>query len=119
MMTGKLRHLAGRRVALIVCGGNIDPTILSRVIEKGLVHDGRLTRFTATISDRPGGLAALSRVIADCGASIKDIAHDRAFSGPDVSAVQVVCTVETRDRRHIGALHRALRQNGFPLLLPP
>jgi threonine dehydratase len=115
MMAGKLPQLAGKRVALVLCGGNIDPTILSRVIEQGLVHDGRLTRFTAIISDRPGGLAELSRVIAEGGASIKDIAHDRAFSGPDVSAVKVICTVETRDHRHVAALHRVLRKNGFPL----
>jgi threonine dehydratase len=114
MMEGKLPQLAGKRVALVLCGGNIDPTILSRVIEQGLVHDGRLTRFSAIISDRPGGLAELSRVIAGCGASIKDIAHDRAFSGPDVSAVKVICTVETRDHRHVAALHRSLRKNGFP-----
>ena len=117
MMSGKLPRLAGKRVALIVGGGNIDPAILSRVIEKALVHDGRLTRFTAVISDRPGGLAELCRVIAGSGASIKDIAHDRAFSGPDVSAVQVVCTVETRNRAHIAALHRALRKNRFQLVV--
>ena len=103
-------------MVLILGGGNIDPAILSRVIEKGLVHDGRLTRFTAIISDRPGGLAELCRVIASSGASIKDITHDRAFSGPDVSAVHAVCTVETRDREHIRNLHRALRKNGFPLI---
>jgi threonine dehydratase len=117
MMAGKLPRLAGRRVALVVGGGNIDPAILSRVIEKGLVHDGRLTRFTAIISDRPGGLAELCRVIASSGASIKDVAHDRAFSGPDVSAVHAVCTVETRDRPHIAALHRALKKNGFRLVM--
>jgi threonine dehydratase len=117
MMSDALPKLAGKRVALVVGGGNIDPAILSRVIEKGLVHDGRLTRFTAKISDRPGGLAELSRVIASCGASVKDVAHDRAFSGADVSAVNVVCTVETRDRHHIEALHRALRQHGFPPVL--
>ncbi len=115
MMSGKLAHLAGRRVALVVGGGNIDPAILSRVIEKGLVRDGRITRFTAVISDRPGGLAELCRVIAASGASIKDIAHDRAFSGPDVSAVHAVCTVETRDRAHVAALRRALRRAGFVL----
>lgn len=116
LMSGKLPQLAGKRVALIVGGGNIDPAILSRIIEKGLVHDGRLTRFTAVISDRPGGLAELCRVIASCGASIKDIAHDRAFSGPDVSAVHAVCTVETRDRAHIATLRRALRKGGFALV---
>ena len=115
MMSGKLPKLAGKNVALAICGGNIDPAVLSRIIESGLVNDGRLTRFRARISDRPGGLARLTKVIADCGASVKDIAHDRAFSGPDVSAVQVVCTVETRDRKHINALKRELKKNGFPV----
>jgi threonine dehydratase len=113
LISGKLPGLKGRRVALVACGGNIDPAILGRVIEKGLVHDGRLTRFTVTISDRPGGLAELARVIASCGASINQVSHDRAFSGPDVSETRVMCTVETRDRAHIAALHRALRRAGF------
>jgi len=113
MMSGRVRGLRGKRVALVVCGGNIDPVILARVIEKGLVHDGRLTRFTVTISDRPGGLAELCRVIAACGASVNQVSHDRAFSGPDVSATRVVCTVETRDRKHVAALHAALRRAGF------
>ncbi len=115
MMAGLLPGLRGKKVVLVVGGGNIDPGILSRVIDKGLVRDGRLTRFTVVISDRPGGLAALSRVIAESGASFKDIEHDRAFSGPDISAVNAVCTVETRDHDHIRALHRALRKHGFPL----
>jgi threonine dehydratase len=113
MMAGKIKGLRKRRVALVVGGGNIDPAILGRVIEKGLVHDGRLTRFTVKISDRPGGLAELCRVIASCGASINQVSHDRAFSGPDVSATHVTCTVETRDRKHIAELHRALRRAGF------
>jgi threonine dehydratase len=113
MMSGRVKGLRGKRVALVVCGGNIDPVILSRVIEKGLVHDGRLTRFSVTISDRPGGLAELCGVIAGCGASVNQVDHDRAFSGPDVSATRVVCTVETRDRSHVAALHRALRKAGF------
>ena len=117
IMAGLLPELRGKKVVLAVCGGNIDPAILSRVIEKGLVHDGRLTRFTALISDRPGGLAELTRVIAASGASIKDIAHDRAFSGPDVSAVNAVCTVETRDHAHIRELHRVLRKHGFTILV--
>ena len=117
MMSGCLPELQGKKVVLVVCGGNIDPAVLSRVIEKGLVNDGRLTRFTVEISDRPGGLAALARVIAESGASIKDIEHDRAFSGPDVSAVHAVCTVETRDRAHIAALQRALKKNKFPLVV--
>jgi threonine dehydratase len=113
MMSGQLNKLKGKKVALVVCGGNIDPVILGRVIEKGLVHDGRLARFTVRIVDRPGGLAELCRVIAACGASVNQIDHDRAFSGPDVSATQVICTVETRDRRHAAELRRALGKAGF------
>lgn len=117
MMAGLLPELKGKKVVLVACGGNIDPAILSRVIERGLVSDGRMTRFTVTISDRPGGLAALARVIAESGASVKDIEHDRAFSGPDVHAVNAVCTIETRDHAHIRALHRALKKAGFPLVV--
>lgn len=118
LMAGKLPELAGKVVVLTVCGGNIDPAILSRVIEKGLVADGRLARFTVITSDRPGGLAALAKVIADSGASIRDIVHDRAFSGPDVSAVNCSVTVETRDQAHVRAVRRAVQSAGFHLLKP-
>ena len=115
MMAGLLPNLAGKKVVLVTCGGNIDPVVLSRVIEKGLVRDGRMARLRITISDRPGGLAALARVIAESGASFKDIEHDRAFNGPDIHAVDAVCTLETRDHGHIRAIHRVLRKNGFTL----
>ena len=117
LMAGRLPALRGCRVALILSGGNIDPSVLGRVIDKGLVHDGRLTRFTAMVTDRPGGLAGLARVIADAGASIRDIVHERAFSGADVFAVNAVCTVETRDHAHVATLHRALKKGGFPLVV--
>ncbi len=109
----KIPEMAERTVVLLLSGGNIDPTVLSRVIECGLVADGRLIRFTATISDRPGGLARLASLIAATGASIKDITHDRAFAGPDISAVNVLCTLETRDRDHIAEIHRALEREGI------
>ncbi|MGE5105726.1 MAG: threonine ammonia-lyase [Betaproteobacteria bacterium] len=107
-LAGRLDTLKGKDVVLVLCGGNIDLTMLDRVIEIGLVADGRLSRFTVSISDRPGGLARLAEVIASTGASIKEIVHDRAFSGPDLSAVRVVCVVETTGRDHVAALHRAL-----------
>ena len=86
--------------------------MLGRVIEVGLVADGRLTRFTVSISDRPGGLARLAEVIASTGASINEIIHDRAFSGPDMSAVRVICVVETTGHEHVAELHRALDAAG-------
>lgn len=113
MLAGRLPSLAGRRVVLPLCGGNIDPSILGRVIEKALVFDGRLTRFTASVSDRPGGLARLADAIAGTGASIRDIVHDRAFTGGGVANVHVVCTVETRNHAHAAELRRALGAAGI------
>jgi len=115
-LAGKLESLKGRNVVLVLCGGNIDLTMLDRVIEVGLVADGRLTRFTVSISDRPGGLARLAEVIASTGASIKEIVHDRAFSGPDLSAVRVVCVVETTGRDHVAILHKALADAGVRIV---
>jgi len=109
-LSGKLDGLKNKEVVLVLCGGNIDLTILDRVIEIGLVADGRLTRFTVSISDRPGGLARLAQVIAATGASVKEIVHDRAFSGPDLSEVRVVCVVETTGHDHVLQLHRALAE---------
>ena len=97
---------------LLHCGGNIDPNVLSRVIERGLVADGRLGRFTAVISDRPGGLADLTAHIASTGASIKQVVHDRAFAGSDVSAVHVLCTVEARNHEHLAELRTRLKEHG-------
>jgi len=111
-LSGQLPELAGKRVVLLLCGGNIDPNVLSRVIERGLVADGRLSRFTAVISDRPGGLADLTAQIAAAGASIKQVVHDRAFASSDVSAVNVLCTVETRDRAHLEELLAQLKEHG-------
>ena len=113
LLSGKLPELAGKRVVLPLCGGNIDPNILSRVIERGLVADGRLCRFSAVISDRPGGLAILSKQIAAAGASIKQIVHDRAFTSSDVSTVTVLCTVETRNHEHFTQVRARLKEHGI------
>jgi threonine dehydratase len=114
-MSAKLKELAAQRIVLLLCGGNIDPNVLSRVIEGGLVADGRLGRFIAVISDRPGGLADLAALIATTGASIKQVVHDRAFASPDVSAVNVLCTVETRDHQHLSELRALLKSRGVEL----
>jgi threonine dehydratase len=111
-LSGQLADLRGKKVVLLLCGGNIDPNVLSRILERGLVADGRLCRFTAVISDRPGGLADLAMQIASTGASIKQVVHDRAFASSDVSAVHVLCTVETRNHEHLAELRERLRANG-------
>lgn len=114
LIAGKLPELAGRRVVVALCGGNIDPGILTRVVERGLVADGRMCRLSVLISDRPGGLADLTSIIAAAGANIKEIVHERVFASSDVSAVRVVCTIETRDRAHLAEVHQALETHRLP-----
>lgn len=112
LFTDELKDLAGKKVVLLLCGGNIDPLVLARVIEHSLAVDGRLVQFDATISDRPGGLADLAAAIAATGASVQDIRHERVFGGPDISRVRVACVVEVRDSRHADELQEALRTHG-------
>jgi threonine dehydratase len=115
LMANSLPELQGRRVVLLLSGGNIDPLAHSRVIERGLAADGRIYRFDALISDRPGGLAHLSGVLASAEANVTEIVHNRTFAGPDLSRVHVLCTVETRDRAHIEEIKQRLAENGVEL----
>ena len=106
-------ELRGKKVVLALCGGNIDLSMLDRVLDHGLVADGRRWRFSTRVSDRPGGIARLSAVIAAAGANVREIVHDRAFSGPDVFSTSVEVTVDTADRDHVAALAAALAAAGF------
>lgn len=114
LLEDQLPHLRGKRVALLLCGGNIDSTVLGRVIEYGLAADGRLSRFRTRISDRPGGLASLAKMLADAQASVKQITHERAFAGADVTTVEVECIIETRDQAHLDAVKAKLEAEGMP-----
>jgi threonine dehydratase len=118
LLSGNLPDLHGRRVVLLLTGGNIDPLAHSRVIERGLAADGRIYRFDALISDRPGGLAHLSGILAAAGTNVTEIVHNRTFAGPDLSRVHVLCTVETRDRAHIAEIQQRLTENGVELCSP-
>jgi len=106
----------GKKTVLVLSGGNIDPTVFGRVIEKAMVTDNRLCRFTAVVTDRPGGLSKLSNAIASVGAQIKDIFHDRIFSGPDVSSVNVLCVAEIQNAAHKTRLYEAIRQTGIQVI---
>lgn len=109
-------HLDGKTVVLILCGGNIDLTMISRVIDRGLAVDGRLCRFVCSISDRPGGLARLTSLFAQAGASVKEIDHDRNFAGADIATVYANCVLETRDHAHIDEIERSLRAAGVDVV---
>ena len=76
-------------MVLPLCGGNIDTTVLGRCLDRGLACDGRLLKFSVTVSDRPGGIAELCRHMASIGISIKDIMHERAWIQSDIFSVEV------------------------------
>lgn len=105
----------GKTVCVPLCGGNIDITVLGRVIERGLAADQRLIRFAATVSDRPGGIATLARDMADVGVSVKDIYHERAWLHSRVDQVVVRCVVETTGEGHAERLYQYLESKGYPV----
>lgn len=95
---------------LPLCGGNIDTTLLGRCLERGLAADGRLINFNVTVSDRPGGVADLTRTISNVGVSIKDIVHERAWVKQDTFSVGVKMLCETRNRRHSREVLQLLKE---------
>ena len=105
--------LAGKKVVLILSGGNIDVTVISKIIERGLAADGRLCRVTAHVSDRPGTLAHLTSILASTGASVKEVYHDRQFGPADVGMVNIACILETRDFDHVKQVGDALNAAGI------
>jgi threonine dehydratase len=105
--------LEGKAVVLVLSGGNIDVTVISRIIERGLVKDGRLVRLTVVLLDRPGALAGLAELVAACRANILHIEHDRAFSRARIGESEVELTLETSGREQIDELLRRLRDAGY------
>jgi threonine dehydratase len=105
--------LQGKKVVLVLAGGNIDVTVLSRIIDRGLVADARMCKVTVCIGDRPGSLARLAAILASTGANVLDIAHDRHFGPADPALVTISATCETRDAAHIAEIESALRQTGM------
>ncbi len=100
-------------MVLPLCGGNVDTPVLGRVLERGLAADGRLMRFDAVTSDRPGGISSLTAVIARVGASIKDIYHERAWLETSISQVRVRVVVEVSSREQGSQLLEALHAAGY------
>ncbi|XP_023338586.1 uncharacterized protein LOC111709202 [Eurytemora carolleeae] len=111
ILAGLLPELKGKKVVLPICGGNIDTTLLGRCLERGLAADGRLVTFNVTVSDRPGGIAELTRVISNLGVSVKDIVHERAWVRQNAFAVGVRILAETRNRKHSRELFKILRES--------
>ncbi|MGA9243950.1 MAG: threonine ammonia-lyase [Silvibacterium sp.] len=105
--------LNGQRTAVLVCGGNIDVSLLARIIERGLVKDGRRTRLRIHLTDRPGALHSLTRIIADARANIVQTAHDRAHYGVNLGDTVIDVTLETRGDAHIAEIGQMLTDAGY------
>jgi threonine dehydratase len=105
--------LQGKKVAVLVCGGNIDVTLLSRIIERGLVKDGRLVRLRVHLPDYPGALHRLTGILADHRANIVETAYDRAYHGVNLGDTAIDITMETRGPDHIAELLAALVSAGY------
>jgi threonine dehydratase len=105
--------LKGKKVAVLVCGGNIDVTLLARIIERGLVKDGRLVRLRVHLPDYPGALYRLTGILADHRANIVETAYDRAYHGVNLGDTAIDITMETRGPDHIAELLAALVTAGY------
>ena len=112
-LINKKVNLNDKNIALIVSGGNIDVNLISRIIEKGLIQDGRLSRFSVVISDRPGNLARLSQRIADLDANILQIGQSRGFGRIAIDQTEVELTVETAGLNHVERIRSELSKAGF------
>ena len=103
----------GKRVGLVLCGGNIDPLLLAAIIERGMVRAGRLARIQVNARDTPGVLARITAVVAEAGANIDEVHHQRAFSTLSAQNVEVELVLQTRNPQHVAEVLARLAAAGF------
>jgi threonine dehydratase len=106
-------RFAGKRVALVLGGGNIDPLMLAEIIERGMVRTGRLARVIVEVRDLPGSLARVTACIAEQNASIEEVHHQRTFTQVAVQNVEIDVVLKTRNREHVEQIVAALQGCGF------
>ena len=106
-------RFAGKKVGLVLCGGNIDPLLLASIIERGMVRAGRLARITVSVRDVPGALAKITATVAAAGANIDEVHHQRAFTLLAAQSVEIELVIQTRGREHIQEVLAALATAGF------
>ena len=108
--------IQGKKVVCLVSGGNIDVTILSRVIKRGLLKSGRSYALCIELLDKPGQLKGVSQIIADCGGNVISIHHERAAEGSDINGCFLRIVLETRNFEHIEEIRNALTTAGFKIV---
>ncbi len=109
-------NLEGKKAVCVLSGGNIDVSILSRVINRGLVMSGRNCELHVELADRPGQLGKVTQIIADCGGNVTSVRHERACEGADVNCCYLRILLETRNFEHIEEIKNALISGGFKLI---
>ena len=108
--------LKGKKAVCILSGGNIDVTILSRVIARGLLISGRSCQLNIELVDKPGQLLTVSRIIAEQGGNVTAVFHEHTNEGSDINGCYLRVTLETRNFDHINAIKKALTDNGIKIL---
>ena len=111
-----IRHPArfvGKKVGLVLCGGNIDPLLLAAIIERGMVRSGRLARIKVSARDTPGALARITATVADAGANIDEVHHQRAFTLLAAQNVEIELVLQTRGHPHVAQVLEQLRSAGM------
>ncbi len=106
----------GKKVVCVVSGGNIDVTILSRVIKRGLFKSGRSCQLVVELVDKPGQLVGVSKIIADHGGNVTSVHHERANENSDINGCFLRIIMETRNQEHINIIKKALVDNGYKLV---
>lgn len=106
-------RFAGKKVGLVLCGGNIDPLLLAAIIERGMVRAGRLARIKVSVRDAPGSLAKVTATVANAGANIDAVHHQRAFTTLSGQNVEVELVIQTRRREHVAQVLKTLTSAGF------
>ncbi len=112
-MLAHRQRFAGKRVGIVVCGGNIDVRMLGQVLVRGLVRDGRVVELRIEIVDQPGVLGRLARAIGDAGGNILEIHHQRLFTDLPVKRADIDAVIETRNAEHVQEITASLIQAGF------
>ena len=116
VMFDKIPAIQGKKVACLVSGGNVDVTILSRVIRRGLVKSGRASLLTIELVDKPGQLVGVSKIIADLGGNVTGVHHERADEGENISGCFLRIQLETRNFEHLEQIRTALKDAGFKVV---
>ncbi len=116
VMFDKIPEMNGKKVVCVISGGNIDVTILSRVIERGLLTSGRSCNLCVELLDKPGQLQEVSEIIASCGGNVTGVYHERASETTDINGCYLRLVLETRNADHIKEITDALESRGFKIV---